>query len=156
MTRWLTDSEQRAWRGYQAVQAQLSARLNRQLQTDSGLSLADYEVLVALTDRPEGQLRVFELAEALQWEQSRLSHHLARMQQRGLVNRRACREDRRGSYVLVTAAGRRANEAAAPGHVDAVQRLFFGGLTPEQVELVELLSGRILARLAAEAEPVTV
>jgi len=102
MTRWLTDSEQRAWRGYQAVQAQLSARLNRQLQTDSGLSLADYEVLVALTDRPEGQLRVFELAEALQWEQSRLSHHLARMQQRGLVNRRACREDRRGSYVLVT------------------------------------------------------
>ncbi len=155
MTRWLTDSEQRAWRGYQAVQAQLSARLNRQLQIDSGLSLADYEVLVALTDRPEGRLRVFELAEALQWEQSRLSHHLARMQQRGLVNRRACRDDRRGSYVLVTAAGRRAIEAAAPGHVDAVRRLFFDGLSPDQVELVELLSSRILTRLAAEAEPAT-
>lgn len=155
MTRWLTDSEQRAWRGYQAVQAQLSVRLNRQLQTDSGLSLADYEVLVALTDRAEGRLRVFELAQALQWEQSRLSHHLARMQQRGLVNRKACRDDRRGSFVLLTAAGRRAIEAAAPGHVDAVQQLFFDGLTPEQVELVELLSGRILARLAAEAEPVT-
>ena len=153
MTRWLTDSEQRAWRGYQAVQAQLSARLNRQLQTDSGLSLADYEVLVALTDRPEGRLRVFELAEALQWEQSRLSHHLARMQQRGLVNRRACRDDRRGSYVLVTAAGRRAIEAAAPGHVEAVRRLFFDGLSPDQVELVELLSSRILARLADEWEP---
>lgn len=153
VTRWLTDSEQRAWRGYQAVQAQLSARLNRQLQSDSGLSLADYEVLVALTDRPEGRLRVFELAEALQWEQSRLSHHLARMQQRGLVNRKACRDDRRGSYVLLTAAGRRAIEAAAPGHVDAVQRLFFDGLTSEQVELVELLSRRILARLSTEAEP---
>ena len=153
MTRWLTDSEQRAWRGYQAVQARLSARLNRQLQTDSGLSLADYEVLVALTDRPEGRLRVFELAEALQWEQSRLSHHLARMQQRGLVNRRACRDDRRGSYVLVTAAGRRAIEAAAPGHVDAVRRLFFDGLSPDQVELVELLSSQILARLADEWEP---
>jgi len=153
VTRWLTDSEQLAWRGYQAVQAQLSARLNRQLQSDSGLSLADYEVLVALTDRPEGRLRVFELAEALQWEQSRLSHHLARMQQRGLVNRKACRDDRRGSYVLLTAAGRRAIEAAAPGHVDAVQRLFFDGLTPQQVELVELLSHRILARLSTEAEP---
>jgi DNA-binding MarR family transcriptional regulator len=153
MTRWLTDSEQRAWRGYHAVQARLSARLNRQLQTDSGLSLADYEVLVALTDRPEGRLRVFELAEALQWEQSRLSHHLARMQQRGLVNRRACRDDRRGSYVLVTAAGRRAIEAAAPGHVEAVRRLFFDGLSPDQVELVELLSSRILARLADEWEP---
>ena len=153
VTRWLTDSEQRAWRGYQAVQAQLSARLNRQLQSDSGLSLADYEVLVALTDRPGGRLRVFELAEALQWEQSRLSHHLARMQQRGLVNRKACRDDRRGSYVLLTAAGRRAIEAAAPGHVDAVQRLFFDGLTPEQVELVEMLSRRILARLSTEVEP---
>jgi DNA-binding MarR family transcriptional regulator len=152
MTRWLSDSEQRAWRGYQAVQAQLSAQLNRQLQADSALSLADYEVLVALTDRPDGRLRVFELAEALQWEQSRLSHHLARMQQRGLVNRKACRDDRRGSYVLLTAAGRRAIEAAAPGHVAAVRRLFFDGLTPEQVALVAELSGRILARLADEAE----
>lgn len=78
------------------------------------------------------------------------------MQQRGLVNRRACRDDRRGSYVLVTPAGRRAIEAAAPGHVAAVRRLFFDGLAPEQVELVEVLSGRILARLAAEAEPATV
>jgi DNA-binding MarR family transcriptional regulator len=153
MTRWLSDSEQRAWRGYQAVQAQLSAQLNRQLQADSGLSLADYEVLVALTDRTGGRLRVFELAEALQWEQSRLSHHLARMQQRGLVNRKACRDDRRGSYVLLTAAGRRAIEAAAPGHVEAVQRLFFEGLTPEQVELVEQLSRQILQRLAAAAGP---
>lgn len=71
------------------------------------------------------------------------------------MNRKACRDDRRGSFVLLMAAGRRAIEAAAPGHVDAVQQLFFDGLTPEQVELVELLSGRILARLAAEAEPVT-
>ncbi len=152
MTRWLTASQQRAWRGYQAVQAQLSAQLNRQLQADSGLSLADYEVLVGLSEAPEGRLRVYELAQALQWEQSRLSHHLARMQARGLVSRRVCRDDRRGSYALVTAAGRRAIEEAAPGHVETVQRLFFDGLSAEQVELVELLSRQILDRLAAETE----
>ena len=52
--RWLDDREQRAWRGYLAMQGRLQAHLNRRLQADSGLSLADFEVLVALTDVPDG------------------------------------------------------------------------------------------------------
>src|SRR4051812_20158966 len=83
-TPWLTDEQQRAWRAYLRMQARLSAELNRQLQAESGLSLSDYEVLVRLTDTPAGRLRPYELQKALEWEQSRLSHHLARMQRRGL------------------------------------------------------------------------
>ena len=82
MDRWLTDDEQRAWRGLIQMTSRLDARLNRELQQSSGLSLADYDVLVLLTEAADGRLRVFEIAEELHWEQSRLSHHLARMQRR--------------------------------------------------------------------------
>ena len=77
-------------------------------------------MLVALTDRADGRLRLFELGEILGWEKSRLSHHVARMADRGLVAKQPCEEDRRGSYVVVTKHGRKAIEAAAPGHVATV------------------------------------
>ena len=86
-TRWLGAREQRAWRGYLAMQAQLQATLHRRLQADAGLSLADFDVLVALSDRAGEPVRAGELAGLLQWEKSRLSHHLARMERRGLVAR---------------------------------------------------------------------
>lgn len=147
MTRWLDDGEQRAWRAYQRMQGQLAARLNRQLQADSGLSLADYEVLVLLTDVPEACVRPFEMQRRLQWEQSRLSHHLTRMQRRGLIERRECDEDGRGALIVLTEAGRMAIEAAAPGHVGAVRSLFFDGLTRDQVQMLETLATEVLNRL---------
>ena len=85
--RWLDEREQRAWRRFITMQAQLRARLARQMQRESGLSEADYEVLVQLSEAPCGRQRVFELGQATQWEKSRLSHHLTRMVQRGLVAR---------------------------------------------------------------------
>ncbi|MBB2748916.1 UNVERIFIED_ORG: DNA-binding MarR family transcriptional regulator [Microbispora rosea subsp. rosea] len=145
--RWLDPDEQRAWRAYLRMQGRLTARLNRQLQADSGLSLADYEVLVHLTDREEGRLRPYELQRDLQWEQSRLSHHLTRMQRRGLVRREECADDGRGAYVVITEEGRRAITAAAPGHVETVRRLFFDGLTREQITALERLAADVLGRL---------
>ncbi|WP_169948082.1 MarR family winged helix-turn-helix transcriptional regulator [Microbispora sp. H11081] len=145
--RWLDADEQRAWRAYLRMQGRLTARLNRQLQADSGLSLADYEVLVHLTDRPEGRLRPFELQRDLQWEQSRLSHHLTRMERRGLVTREECEEDGRGAFVVISEEGRRAIRAAAPGHVETVRRLFFDGLTRRQVAALERLAEDVLDRL---------
>ncbi|MEV7804436.1 MarR family transcriptional regulator [Microbispora sp. NPDC088329] len=145
--RWLDADEQRAWRAYLRMQGRLTARLNRQLQADSGLSLADYEVLVHLTDRQEGRLRPYELQRDLQWEQSRLSHHLTRMQRRGLVRREECADDGRGAFVVITEEGRRAITAAAPGHVETVRRLFFDGLTPDQVAALERLATDVLGRL---------
>lgn len=147
MTTWLRDDEQRAWRGLIAMTSQLDARLNRQLQESSGLSLADYDVLVALSEAPDGRLRVFEVAAQLGWEQSRLSHHLTRMQRRGLVERQECRTDRRGAYAVLTDAGRTAIVAAAPSHVDAVRQLVFDDLSPEQVRQLAELTAAVLARL---------
>ena len=148
MAQWLNDDEQRAWRGLLQMTSRLDARLNRELQHTSGLSLADYDVLVLLTEAPDGRLRVFELAEDLQWEQSRVSHHLARMQRRGLVAREECTTDRRGAFVVLTDAGRDAIEKAAPGHVDLVRRLVFDGLSEEEVAALESFVGRVLSRLA--------
>jgi DNA-binding MarR family transcriptional regulator len=149
-TRWLDVDEQRAWRAYQRMQGQLASRLNRQLQVDARLSLADYEVLVALTDTEGGYLRPFELQQLLHWEQSRLSHHLTRMQRRGLVERRECTEDGRGAFIVLTESGRRTIESAAPGHVAAVRQLFFDGLSPDEVRALERLSTHVLDRLDAE------
>jgi DNA-binding MarR family transcriptional regulator len=143
-TRWLDDDEQRTWRGFLRLQRQLIGQLNRQLQADSGLSLADYDVLVQLTDTPEGRLRPFALQTELQWEQSRLSHHLTRMQRRGLIDREECADDGRGAFVVLTDAGRSAITAAAPGHVDTVRRLFFDRLTPQQLATVQQMSEQVL------------
>jgi DNA-binding MarR family transcriptional regulator len=149
MPQWLTDDEQRAWRGLLQMTSRLDARLNRELQQSSGLSLADYDVLVLLTEAPHGRRRMFELVEALQWEQSRLSHHIARMQRRGLVAREECTTDKRGAFVVLTDAGRDAIEKAAPPHVETVRRLVFDGLSKEQVATLESFVGRVLSRLDA-------
>ncbi|KUI24299.1 MarR family transcriptional regulator [Mycobacterium sp. IS-1742] len=123
---WLSAEEQRVWRGYLAMVAELQVAMNRQLQRDCGLSLADYEVLVALSER--GARRVNELGQALAWEQSRLSHQLRRMRDRGLVSRRDAADDRRGATVALTEAGAAALRAAAPGHAALVRRVLFDGM----------------------------
>jgi DNA-binding MarR family transcriptional regulator len=132
------------------MQAQLTAQLNRQLQADSELSHSDFSVLVQLTDAPEERVRVFELARALQWEKSRLSHHLARMQRRGLVAREECSSDARGAFIVLTEHGRNAIKDAAPKHVETVRRLVFDALTPEQVDALAAISEQVLAKLATE------
>src|SRR4051812_21434614 len=149
MPQWLTDDEQRAWRGLLQMTARLDARLNRHLQQTSGLSLTDYDVLVLLTEAPDGRLRVFEIADDLQWEQSRLSHHLARMERRGLVAREECTTDRRGAFVVLTPGGREAIEKAAPEHVATVRRLVFDGLSKAHVITLESFVSRVLSRLDA-------
>jgi DNA-binding MarR family transcriptional regulator len=148
--RWLDERELRAWRGYLTMHAKLTARLNRQLQSDSGLSLADFEVLVQLTDQAEGRVRVRDLARALQWEKSRLSHHLGRMQRRGLVVREECPEDARGAFVVLTPEGRHAIERAAPAHVSTVRELVFDQLTDRQVDALGAIADHVLARLNDE------
>lgn len=145
--RGLNDEEQRAWRGLLDVQAGLRARLHRELQATSGLSLPDYDVLVHLTDVPEGRLRAFELGDGLQWEKSRLSKQVARMAKRGLVVREHCPEDRRGAYVAVTAQGRLAIEEAAPAHVELVRRLVFDELSAAQVRTLSRIAETVLGRL---------
>jgi DNA-binding MarR family transcriptional regulator len=150
-TRWLDERERRAWRGYLAMHAQLTARLHRQLQSESGLSLTDFDVLVQLTDQPEPHMRIGELAQALQWEKSRLSHHLARMQRRGLVTREECPDDGRGANIALTDHGRAAIGHAAPAHVDTVRELVFDQLTDDQVDTLGMIAEQVLSRLNTDA-----
>jgi DNA-binding MarR family transcriptional regulator len=147
--RWLDDQEQAAWRAYLAMNAKLTARLNREMQDESGISISDFSVLVPLSEHAEGRMRVLELARALGWEKSRLSHQLTRMQQRGLVERSNCSEDRRGAFVVLTAQGRQAVEAAAPRHVESVRRYLFDELTAEQVSALGTIARAVVDRLEA-------
>lgn len=151
--RWLTAEEQRVWRRWMTLNAQLSATLQRELQDDAGLSTQDYEVLVHLTDSPEGRTRVTDLARLMQWERSRVSHHVTRMERRRLVQRLECAEDGRGAFVVITPQGRAAIEQAAPGHVNAVRRLVFEALSPEEVDAFGIIIEKALAQLDKPARP---
>lgn len=126
--RWLSPDEQTVWRDWLAVTSLLPAALQRALHADAGLSLPDLDVLVLLSETDGARLRVSELARALTWERSRASHHLARMEKRGLVGREECADDGRGWFVVLTDTGRAALERAVPGHVDAVRSLFLDPL----------------------------
>lgn len=150
--RWLRGVEHDAWRGWVEVGSRLEERLNRQLQHDSGLSSADYEVLVNLSEAEEGRLRSFQLGALIRWEKSRLSHHLTRMEKRGLIAREECPTDGRGAYVVLTPAGRSAIEAAAPLHVEEVRRLFVDLLTQEQLAQLVDITGTVLEVLRAQPD----
>ena len=145
---WLTEHEERVWRGWMTLNAELTVALQRQTQSDAGLSMSDYEVLVHLTDDPAGRVRVTELAGQLQWERSRVSHHVTRMERRGLVEREECADDGRGAYVAITAAGRTAIEQAAPGHAQAVRRLVFDALQVDELRGLETAIDKLLAQSA--------
>ena len=145
--RWLDEQEDRAWRGYRRMRRLLALELARELMRDAGLSEPDYDVLSDLSEPPEQRLRLSELADRMLWSRSRLSHHISRMQQRGLVTREECATDGRGSVVVLTPAGRRAVEAAAPGHVAAVRRHLIDRLTPAEVAALGTLSQRVIDHL---------
>ncbi len=144
---WLSSTDQRTWRRWLRLNALLPGALHRGLQADAGLSLPDFDVLVQLTDRPEGRVRVTELARALSWERSRVSHHVSRMEKRGLVRREECSEDGRGAWVNLTSAGRAAIESAAPAHVETVRQLVFEVLTREEIDVLATVIEKVLVRL---------
>lgn len=131
---WLDDEQQRAWLAWIRVHLRLTYEINRQLQADSGISMADYDVLTALGVSPQNRLPVTRLAAMIGWERSRLSHHVKRMAGRGFVSSGPAPADRRVTEVALTTAGRQKLEEAAPGHVDLVRSLFFGGLPHDLVQ----------------------
>lgn len=145
---WLTEEQQRIWRSYLRVETLLPARLNRQLQASSGLSVTEYAVLVLLSEVPGGRMRPFEIGHSLSWEQSRLSHQLTRMEKRNFITREECPSDKRGAVIALTPHGRAAIESAAPGHVEAVRALVFDQLTPAEAAAF----GEVCAKIAAAAE----
>jgi DNA-binding MarR family transcriptional regulator len=130
---WLDGDQQRAWLAYIRVQLRLAYEMNRQLLVDSGMSLPDYDLLTALSVAGAERMPITVLAAQIGWERSRASHHVRRMSARGLVACWPSAADRRVTEVTLTDRGRQALEEAAPGHVDLVRCLFFGGLQADQV-----------------------
>ena len=151
-TRWLTDSEMSAWLGYRRMRLLLDLQLGRELAGEHGLSEPDYDVLSNLSDHGDSGMRLSDLAAYMRWSKSRLSHHITRMQQRGLVDRQECADDGRGSLLVLTDQGRRTLTAAAPDHVASVRKHFIDLLSPEEIETLAALTHRVVDRLQ-EAEP---
>ena len=121
----LTASQQRAWISYMRVYHRLEYEMNRHLQRDCGLSLADYTVLNALYNAPDGKAQLSSLATVIGWERSRLSHHLKRMATRGLIDRLPSADDRRATDITLTADGVRQFRAAVPIHAAWVRETVF-------------------------------
>ena len=116
------------------VQLRLTYEMNRQLQADSNLSLSDYDVLNALRYSAGGRMRITGLAARIGWERSRLSHHVRRLKNRGLVDCRPAPDDRRATEITLTDRGWDEVTRASTGHVDLLRRLFFDGLPDELID----------------------
>jgi DNA-binding MarR family transcriptional regulator len=132
-TQWLTDEQQAAWRAYLLAFQLLDGDLDRQLQRDAGLAHSHYGILVSLSEAPGHRMRMSDLAQLVRFSQSRLTHAIARLEKDGYVVREQCPTDRRGQNAVLTRAGMRALEAAAPGHVAEVRAKVFDRLSEDQV-----------------------
>jgi DNA-binding MarR family transcriptional regulator len=144
-TRWLSEEEQRTWRLFLQACESVFAATTAQLMRDSGLPHGYYEILVHLSEAPNRALRMTQLARASTYSKSRLSHAVARLEERGWVQRLDCATDRRGQIAQLTDEGFAVLAAAAPGHVDQVRRSLMDVLTPEQVRQLGEISAAIIA-----------
>lgn len=153
-TRWLTPQEQDSWRSFVTACHSFFAAIDAQLQRDSGMPLAYYEILVRLSEAPDRALRMSQLAEAAGASKSRTSHAVARLEDRGWVRRVDCPTDRRGQIARLTDEGYAVLVAAAPGHVMQVRRLLFDALTAGQVAQLHAISAAMRAATGtAGAQP---
>ena len=144
---WLSVSQQRVWRQWLAANAELATAVGRQLNQDNGISAPDFHVLVRLSEEPGRRLRIVELARGMQWERSRLSHHLTRMEKRGLILRRECPQDGRGQFAELTDEGRRTVEQAAPGHAALVRSVLFDPLSDEELAVLDRVTDALIERV---------
>jgi DNA-binding MarR family transcriptional regulator len=145
--RWLNDEEMRAWRAYVVGKALLDAQLNRDLQQEHQLALADYELLVRLSETPCGQARMSTLAELVASSKSRISHQISRMEKAGLVRRQECPGDRRGVFAVLTSHGQEVLRRAAPTHVRGVRDNLIGLLSEQERLLLAAVFERVMSHL---------
>lgn len=144
MTRWLSEDEQRAWRAWISASQLVNHRLSQDLQRKHGLTLADYEILVQLSESPDRRMRMSELADRTYASRSRLSHQVDRMVKKGFVERQECTVDKRGLFAVLTDDGWAAIVSAAPDHVASVRE-----------HLVDVLPSKEFAALGSACETVS-
>jgi DNA-binding MarR family transcriptional regulator len=150
--RWLDDEEMRAWRGFIVGSELLLYRLHRELQDAHGLSLADYEILVRLSEQPDFRMRMTLLAAEVASSKSRVSHQVARLERANLVQREGCEDDARGVFAVLTDHGYATLRAAAPTHVRGVREHFVDLLSVEERATLADIFGRVGSRLRAPGQ----
>jgi DNA-binding MarR family transcriptional regulator len=146
-TRLPSREQLRVWREFIETTEALHTRMAARLQADTGLSTGDYSVLLALSEAPDQRVRSSELATLVGWERSRLSHHLGRMERRGLIHREECATDSRGSEIVLSPPGAAAFQAATRPHLQAIRQLFVDALTPEQLTAAGEIATALRAHL---------
>lgn len=142
-TVWLTVPQQQAWRAYINGSTLLFERLDRDLREQFDVSLPEYEVLVRLSEASDHRLRMAVLASSVSHSRSRVTHTVARMEGKGLVERRACPTDGRGVIASLTSRGWDCLVAAAPVHVEGVREHLVELASPEDLAAV----GRVFAEV---------
>jgi DNA-binding MarR family transcriptional regulator len=147
---WLDEREHRAWRGLHRIRTALFPHLARELAASCGLSQAEFEILVVVSEAPDRRIRARELGTALQWERSRLSHQIARMEERGTITRAPCDGDARGFVVVLTPAGLEAIETAAPRNLEGVRHCFIDILSPAQLDALGDIADAVDAHMERE------
>jgi DNA-binding MarR family transcriptional regulator len=145
--RWLDEEQQRTWRAWLSVSELLPRALDAQLQRDAAIGHAAYVVLAMLSEAPDRSRRMSDLARRSNQSQSRLSHTVSRLEERGWVRRERAADDGRGNLAVLTDAGWDVVRTFAPGHVDAVREAVFDPLTPEQTRLLGQALEAVLERL---------
>jgi DNA-binding MarR family transcriptional regulator len=145
-SRWLSPTEQRAWRTHLAAHKLLDHRLDRELQP-FGLSVNDYEILVNLSETAGHRIRMSDLADATIQSRSRLSHQISRMEAAGLVARETCEDDRRGTFAVLTEHGWDTIQKVAPHHVASVRQHFIDLLTDDQLRELETAYAPVVEHL---------
>ena len=150
MTHWLNNDEEKAWREFRRLLTALPARLARDLNASTGLSMTDYEVLSTLSEQPDRKWPLKNLASKMEWSRSRLSHHATRMQERGLIGRKPDPQDARGCLLALTDTGFETLQVAAPFHLESVRDRFLDHLTANELRALSRISQRI-ADLPEEA-----
>jgi DNA-binding MarR family transcriptional regulator len=147
---WLDDDEQKAWRSYLLMNRTLETHLERHLQRDFGLSKSDFEILVNLSESESGRMRAHQLGRATQWEKSRLSHHLTRMEKRGLIRKEAC--DSRYPEIVITEEGLSAIKECAPVHAARVREFFVDVFGPDRLAVLGEVADEIVGTIGKHCD----
>lgn len=149
-TNWLGAAEMASWRAYIEGSALLEYRLNRELQAAHDLSIADYEIIVRLSEQPEQRLRMSELADDVAHSKSRVSHQIRRLESKDLVRRIECPSDGRGVFAMLTDQGVALLEQAAPTHVAGVREHMIDLLGEEEQRVLANVFERVITHLRSE------
>ncbi|MCS4531899.1 MarR family transcriptional regulator [Corynebacterium sp. ES2730-CONJ] len=136
--RWLTDEEQVFWRLLLSTVRKVQNTNEQVLHNEHKLTSSEFAVLVCLSEAPDEMLRLRDLCANLEWDRSRTSHQVTRMEKRGLVAKSKCSGDARGIHISLSAEGKKRLVEAAPTHVNTVRSLIFDTITPELMAAVEI------------------